>query len=46
MFLFSGVWDARLERRTVGFVGIFLVFMLAYIGALVSGAPIAFRLFL
>jgi hypothetical protein len=46
MFLLSGVWDARLERRAVGFVGIFLVFMLAYIGALISGVPIALRLFL
>lgn len=46
MFLFSGVWDARIERRVIGFAGIFLVFVLAYIGALVSGTQLTLRLFL
>jgi hypothetical protein len=46
MFVFSGVWDAILERRAIGFTGLYLLLMLAYIGALVSGTQIALRLFL
>jgi hypothetical protein len=46
VFLFSGVWDAKLKQRVVGFTGLFILFMVGYFGALASGFPIAIRLFL
>ena len=46
MIAFSGVWDARLQRRLVAFVGLAMIFGVAYMGALVSGAPMTIRFFL
>lgn len=46
MILFSGVWDATLQRRTLAFVGVTVLILLAYLGALAAGAPIAIRLLL
>ena len=46
MIAFSGVWDARLQRRLVAFIGLAMLFGVAYIGALVSGVPMTIRFFL
>ena len=46
MVAFSGVWDARLQRKLVAFIGLAMLFGVAYIGALISGFPITIRFFL
>jgi hypothetical protein len=46
MIAFSGVWDARLQRKVVAFIGLMTLFGIAYIGALASGFPILIRFFL
>ncbi|MBL8156355.1 MAG: hypothetical protein JNM70_19400 [Anaerolineae bacterium] len=46
MILFSGVWDATMQRRTLAFIGIAVLILLAYLGALAAGAPLAIRLLL
>jgi hypothetical protein len=45
MILFSAVWDATLQRRTLAFVGVIALILLAYLGALAAGVP-AIRLIL
>ncbi len=45
MILFSGVWDATLQRRTLAFVGVIVLILLSYLGALAAGVP-AIRLIL
>lgn len=44
MFWLSGVWDARMKHRMVGFVGIMMLLLVGYVGAAVSGEPFFFRL--
>jgi len=38
MFWIGGVWDARMQHRLVGCLGIMFLFLVAYAGAVRSGA--------
>lgn len=44
MFFFNGVWDAAMQRKLIGFAGIFVLFMLAYLGSQASGSPFFIRI--
>lgn len=44
MFWISGVWDATMKHRVIGFTGIMLLFLVAYLGAVASGSPFIVRL--
>ncbi len=46
MFNFSGVWDEKMKRRTVAFVGIVLLIMVGYMASIANGLPIHIRFFL
>ena len=46
MIGFSGVWDARMKHRLVGFIGIISLILLGYFAAVASGIPIVIRFFL
>ncbi|MBZ0280582.1 MAG: hypothetical protein K8L97_07550 [Anaerolineae bacterium] len=39
-FWMSGVWDATMKRRMVGFLGVLLLFLVAYLGAAASGVTL------
>lgn len=43
--LMSGVWDDKMKRRVVGFLGLLTLLGVGYIGALMSGVT-TLRLFL
>ncbi len=44
MFLFNGVWDPAMQRKMTGYAGIFILYLLAYAGALASGSPFFMRI--
>ncbi|MBL8119627.1 MAG: hypothetical protein J0L63_06380 [Anaerolineae bacterium] len=46
MFSISGVWDANMKYRMVGFIGILLILLVAYLGALASGVTVFIRFFI
>lgn len=39
-FWMSGVWDATMQRRMIGFVGLMALLALAYLGAQASGVTL------
>jgi hypothetical protein len=39
MFWMSGVLDPRMKHRFIGFVGLMSLFLVGYVGAIVTGAP-------
>jgi hypothetical protein len=43
MFWIGGVWDPRLRHRIVGGLGLMSLFLVAYIGARLSGEPFFLR---
>jgi hypothetical protein len=44
MFWISGVWDASMKHRLIGFGGIMSLVFIAYIGSILNGTPILIRL--
>jgi hypothetical protein len=46
MINFSGVWDAQMKHRLVGFVGVIALMLVGYFAAVASGIPITIRFFL
>jgi hypothetical protein len=44
MFWISGVLDPRMHHRFVGGMGLMSLFLVAYIGAAINGAPFFVRL--
>jgi len=39
-FWMSGVWDATMKRRMIGFLGMMFLFLVIYLGALASGVTL------
>ncbi len=44
MFWISGVWDPRMKHRLIGGLGLMSLFLVAYVGAAINGAPFFVRL--
>lgn len=46
MFWVTGVWDATMQRKMVGFGGLMAIALVAYLGAIAAGTHFPLRLFL